>query len=117
MKIYHKMAAIVPIVGLSTSVLFAPAMSFAAEKTVTTQKVVPHVQAATTSVTFGGDTINVAPHTLTTVQYVSNKGVIVATSQFVNSSNQVQIGHTQQRTQLFFDGTTSVTKKIQAQKI
>ncbi|HHL0973931.1 TPA: hypothetical protein ACQUHP_005631 [Bacillus cereus] len=117
MKMYHKIAAILPIAVLSTFILFTPATSFAAEKPITSQKVSPHIQVASKYITYGGDTINIAPHTMVTVQYITNKGLVVATSQFVNPFNQAQIGHTRQVTQLFLDGTTSVTKKIQTQRI
>ncbi|MEK4677536.1 MULTISPECIES: hypothetical protein [Bacillus] len=68
MKIHKKLATLAPMAVLGSSLLLSPSMTFAAEK----QEPIKSVQTQnqlSTAVEFGGDTLEIPPHSQLTITY------------------------------------------------
>ncbi|GAB6523908.1 hypothetical protein [Bacillus cereus] len=114
MKIYKKVITLAPMAALSTSLLFSPSMTFAAEKQepIKTAQTSNAENQSSTIIEFGGDSIYLPPHSLVTVTYKTNTGECLSYFTFSNFSNEEITRVTPTATVTASDTITSVVKEI-----
>lgn len=116
MQVYKKLATLAPMAALGTSLLLSPSMTFAAEKHEPIKTVQTQNQLST-AVEFGGDTLDVPPHSQLTITYKTDTGIELSQFQYNNDTDSVKFVITPKQSVMLPDGAKPVTHDVVINKM
>ncbi|MGR5864640.1 hypothetical protein ACT7DZ_14105 [Bacillus cereus] len=96
---------------LGSSLLLSPSMTFAAEK----QEPIKSVQTQnqlSTAVEFGGDTLEIPPHSQLTITYKTDTGIELLQLQYGNDTDSAKSVLTPKKSAMLPDGAKSITRDV-----
>jgi hypothetical protein len=104
--------------ALGTSLLLSPSMTFAAEKHEPIKTVQTQNQLST-AVEFGGDTLDVPPHSQLTITYKTDTGIELSQFQYNNDTTEdsVKFVITPKQSVMLPDGAKPVTHDVVINKM